>query len=102
MDEMIKKIIQMDQEARKLTQAAVEQKITAERNIDAQREKIREEYINIASDKLKEYEEKHRKRVEEHFNAKCKDYDAAMNKLIKSDEQNHKKWVSEIISRSLA
>lgn len=102
MDEMIKKIIQMDQEARKLTEAAAEQKITAEKNIDAQREKIREEYINIASDKLKEYEEKHRKRVQEHFNAKCKSYDAAMNKLIKSDEDNHKKWVSEIISRSLA
>ena len=102
MEEMIKKIIEIDRHAREITEAATAEKLQAEKDISKRKIQLREEYLQRASERLKLLEDQHREITEEAFNENKKKYSEAALKLEELNKANHEKWVDELVRLSLA
>ena len=88
MQEMIKKILEMDEQARRATEDAAAIKVQAETSIEQQKINIREEYLARAHRRLQKLEETERKMAQDEEMQSVRKYDAAMEKLNESCEQH--------------
>ena len=102
MQDLLKKIIEMDEQARKIEQQAKSEKLASEAEIDELREKIYNDYIIRAKDRI----EKNIAVDKAHADEKLAAFEKEAEKL-KSDMDNKcsaekERWVNEIVSRVLA
>ena len=102
MQDLLKKIIEMDEQARKIEQQAKDEKIKSEEEVEQLREQIYNDYIVRAKDRIEKNIAVDQKHADEQFAAykqQCDDAKDSMNKLY-----NEKKdaWVGEIVERTLA
>ena len=101
MQDLLKKIIEMDEQARKIEQQAKTEKEKSEAEVDQLREKIYTDYIERAKARV----EKNIAVDKAHADQKIAEYSEQAAKA-KADmaalyENNKEKWVSEIVGRVL-
>lgn len=102
MKDLLKKIIEMDEQARKIEQQAKLEKIRSEEDVEQLREQIYNDYITRAKDRVEKNIAVDKAHAEERLQA-CRENTAAKKReMDASYEQNHERWVDEIVSRALA
>ncbi len=101
MQEMIKKILEMDEQARRATEDAAAIKVQAETSIEQQKINIREEYLARAHRRLQKLEETERKMAQDEEMQSVRKYDAAMEKLNESCEQHFESWVQTVVEKTI-
>lgn len=101
MEDMIKRIIEIDKRAREITDNAKMLKQQAERSISQKKDEMKKEYFARAEEHLKDLEQQHRKNTEEAFAQSSSKISESLAKMKKIDSENHSRWVSEIVKMSI-
>lgn len=101
MQEMIKKILEMDEQARRATEDANAMKVQAETSIEQQKINIREEYLARAHRRLQKIEETEQKMAQEEEAENAQKYDSAMKKLNEACDQNFESWVQTVVQKTI-
>lgn len=99
MQDMLKKIIEMDEQARKVKEKAQQEKAATEKEIIETKQKIYNEYIERAKDRIKKNLEIDRANAEKKWQATKATHEETMKGLNAQFEENCDKWVLEIVSR---
>jgi len=101
MQDMIKRIVDMDQTARDITTEAQMARIQAEKEIKARRKLIREDLLNQARSRMKVNEATERTLAEEAWKETEACHAQIAEKLAADYQQNGDRWVAEILNRVL-
>ena len=99
MQDLMQQIIEMDKEARDITDAAQLEKVNSEKEVAEKREQIRKDYLDRARQSIARNEPNERAAAEENWqkiNEKNLQISANLDKLY---QENGDRWVSEIIAR---
>lgn len=102
MEDMISKIIDMDKKARDMTNEAVQSKINYEKEIIRTKEKIKNDYLERANERIKINTQAAQKSADEKLAAIEKKNEALTAELDRSYSQNKEKWVNEIVDRVIS
>lgn len=102
MENMIKKIVDADNEAKALEHAALQEKEELQKQIDIEAKKIYEKYMSDAEETVKRNNTNEENKARQKFNEIKKKQSSVNIKLQADFEQNCDKWVDEIVSRTLA
>lgn len=102
MHDMIKRIVEIDEEARKLTDEATALKIQAEQTIEEKKEKLKEDYLKRARQQIEDMKEDEKRRADEAAAAIAREQEAAEKKMLETYERNAGAWVDAIVNNVLA
>lgn len=102
MQDMLAKIIAMDENARKIREQAELDKYNSEQEIEAQREKIYRDYIERARERIEKNIAVDRKIASEELLAYSEKVASAKDDMQRLYHENSDKWVEEIVARVLA
>ena len=102
MDELISRILQMDEEARKLDEQAQEEKIASHAEVMKKRQEVYEEYLESAKAHVEAYKTSETKASENSWKKTAKYYDDVSRALDKKFRDNKSKWVDEIVNGVLS
>ncbi len=102
MQDLLKRIIEMDEQARKIEQQAKDEKLRSETEVEQLKEQIYNDYIVRAKDRIEKNIAVDRENADKRY-AQAKqhqqDMKQEMNRLY---NENKDRWVDEIVKRSLA
>ena len=99
MQNMLKKIIEMDEQARLVKEQAIKDKAATEQEIIETKKKIYNDYIDRAKDRVRKNLEVDRANAEkEKKKAQAKNQETLVN-LDKMYSENHDMWVNQIVER---
>ena len=101
MEDMIKKIVYADNEAKALEEATLKEKEALENSIDEECKKIYDEYMNEALITAEKNDESEEKNAEERWNDVPQKQKSARTTLTADYERNCDIWVDEIVERVL-
>lgn len=101
MEDMIARIIDMDKKARDITNKAQQTKVDYEKEIILKKEKIKQDYLERAKERVKVNRQNAQKKADDSLKKIEAKNAAVMEKLKKIDAENHDRWVSEIVQRVL-
>lgn len=101
MEDMIARIIDMDKKARDITNKAQQTKVDYEKEIILKKEKIKQDYLERAKERVKVNRQNAQKKADDSLKKIEAKNAAVMEKLKKTDAENHDRWVSEIVQRVL-
>lgn len=99
MEDMLAKIVEMDEKARKLTEEANEEKVNLEQDIAKAKEAVYNNYIEEARKRIARNEVTERKAADdklEEFQQKQKE---SFERLEKTYSENCDKWVDAIVNQ---
>ena len=99
MKEMVAKIVEMDRQARKLTDNAKAHKDGSQGEIEQSRKDIRQKYMNAATQKVKALRTTEEQLAAERWTEFSERSDKIVENLERSYKENGDKWVDEIVSR---
>lgn len=102
MQDLLKKIIEMDEQARKIEQQAKDEKIKSEEEIEQLKEQIYNDYITRAKDRIEKNIAVDRANADKRIAAlqeRTAEMKAEMDRLYSEKKDS---WVDEIVKRSLA
>ena len=99
MQNMLKKIIEMDEQARLVKEQAIKDKAATEQEIIETKKKIYNDYIDRAKDRVRKNLEVDRANAEKEWEkAQAKHQETLVN-LDKMYSENHDMWVNQIVER---
>lgn len=101
MQDMIAKIVEMDEKARELTAKAQREKAMSEQDIATAKEKIYNDFIERARRRIQLNEETERKAAEENWKRVEAEHQKALQQLEKLRVENSEKWAGDIVKRVL-
>ncbi len=101
MEDMIRKIVDADNEAKALEEATLKEKEALENSIDDECKKIYDKYMSEAIRTAEKNDESEEKNAEKRWNEVQKKQKSAQIKLKADYEHNCNKWVDEIVERVL-
>lgn len=99
MQDIIKKIIEIDKTAQKMTSDALALKSEAESSIEQDKNALREKYIQRAKRRIDVTAQTEEKFLEEALDEIKQRYDGISAKLNENFNLNHKRWAEEIYER---
>ena len=99
MQDMLKKIIEMDEQARLVKDQAQQEKAATEKEIIETKQKIYDDYIERAKDRVKKNLEVDRAHAEKEWQETKTAHDHALTILNQQYDDNCDKWVDEIVNR---
>ncbi len=99
MQDMLKKIIEMDEQARLVKEKAQQEKAATENEIIKTKEKIYNDFIDRAKDRVRKNLEVDRANAQKEWEITKQKHHNTMVQLDKSYEDNCDKWVDEIVNR---
>lgn len=99
MQDMIKRIVEADAEARALEQANKKAAEEERRRIDEEAAAIYQKYMDNAKEEISKSEAYLEKRTDRKFRDISVKQESALIKLKADYEQNRDRWVDEIVSR---
>lgn len=102
MQDMLAKIIAMDENARKIKEEAEQNKIKSEKEIEELREKIYSDYIERAKERIEKNIAVDREYAEKSLSEYTEKVELAEKDMQALYHDNGDKWVDEIVSRVLA
>ena len=101
MQDLLKKIIEMDEQARKIERKVESEKIKSEEEVDKLREQIYNDYIARAKDRIEKNIAVDRAQAQERLNEYKAQTDEKKDTMHRLYEDNKERWVEEIVNRSL-
>ena len=96
---MISKIIDMDKQARDMTNAARQSKLDHEKEIIRTKEKIKNDYLERANERIRINTQALQKKADEKLAVIEKKNEEIIGKMNEAYKNNKDKWVDEIVSR---
>ena len=102
MQDMLKKIIEMDEQARLVKEKAQQEKAATENEITLTKKKIYNDYIERAKDRVKKNLEVDKANAEKNWEKAQARHNQAMQSLNSMYEENGDKWVDEIVNRVIS
>ena len=102
MENMIKKIVDADNEAKALEQAAIQEKETLEKQIEEEAKAIYDKYMSDAEETVMRNNTNEENKARQQLDEIRKKQSSLKIKLQSDFEQNYDKWVDEIVRRTLA
>lgn len=102
MQDLLKKIIEMDEQARIIEREVEKEKIKSEEEIDRLRVQIYNDYIDRAKDRIEKNIAVDKAQAQERLNKYKARTDEKKNTMRRLYEENKDGWVEEIVSRSLS
>ena len=102
MENMIKKIVEADNEAKALEQTALQEREMLSKQIEDEARKIYDKYMSDAEETAKRNNASEENKARQKLNEIKKKQSSVGIKLQADFEQNCNKWVDEIVSRTLS
>lgn len=102
MQDLLKKIIEMDEQARKIEEDARREKIRSEEEIERLREDIYNDYIERAKERVEKNIAVDQAHADERLALYRKKTDAARDRMQQLYGEKGEEWVDEIVRRALA
>lgn len=102
MQDMLKRIIEMDEQARLVKEKAQQEKAATEYEIIETKKKIYNDYIERAKDRVKKNLEVDKANAKENFEVTKAQHEQAMQSLNTMYKENGDKWVDEIVNRVIS
>ncbi len=101
MEDMIKRIVDMDQKAREITDSARQEKLQAEDEIAKRAKALREEYLEMARRRIQINAETDRTIFEQKWRRRADQYARQTQHMEQLYTDQHDHWVDEIVRRVL-
>lgn len=101
MQDLMKQIVELDRQAREITDSAQKEKVDSEKELVKKREQLRNDYLEQARKKLSENEPRERAAAEAEWQEKNKKNVEISKRLDDLYRENGDRWVSEIVQRVL-
>ncbi len=98
MQDMLKKIIEMDEQARLIKEKAIQEKAATESEILKTKQAIYNDYIDRAKERVKKNLEIDKANAEKSWQATELKHKEAMALIEDKNTKNHDKWVDEIVA----
>ena len=98
MDDIISKILQMDETARKMEDEAQAEKIASREEVKQKRQEVYDEYLESAKTHVEEFKKCEGKKAEEKQKETEKLYSGISKALEKKYKDNKEKWVNGIVN----
>lgn len=102
MQDMLAKIIAMDENARKIKEQAEQDKRNSEREIEELREKIYRDFIDRAKERIEKNIAVDKEYADQQLSDYTKKVESAEEEMQRLYAENGNRWVDEIVSRVLA
>lgn len=102
MQDMLKKIIEMDEQARLVKEQAQQEKAATEQEIIDTKKRIYNEYIERAKIRVEKNLEVDRANAQKQWEKSQVKNEEIINELETSFSENSEKWADEIVKRVLA
>ena len=102
MQDMLKKIIEMDEQARLVKEQAQQEKAATEQEIIDTKKRIYNEYIERAKIRVEKNLEVDRTNAQKQWEKSQVKNEEIINELETSFSENSEKWAEEIVKRVLA
>lgn len=102
MQDLLKKIIEMDEQARKIEHQAKAEKIKSEEEVEQLKEQIYNDYIVRAKARIEKNIAVDKERTDKQLAAYEQQVNASKQEMNRLYDANKERWVKEIVSRSLA
>jgi hypothetical protein len=99
MQNLMKQIVDMDREARAITDSAQKEKVDSEKEVTERREEIRKKYLEAARERIAKNEPLEREASEKEWIEKNKKNEVIMKKMNDLYTEKGDQWVSEITER---
>ena len=99
MQDMLKRIIEMDEQARLVKEQAKKEKAATEQEIIETKKKIYDEYIERAKDRVRKNLEVDKANAEKEWKIKKAQHQVLSDNLDKMYSENHDLWVEQIVTR---
>ena len=99
MQDIIKKIIEIDHMSQKLTDEALALKSEAEASIEKDKQALKEKYLEKARKRIAITSDTEEKFLSETLDDITKKYDEIAKKLDAVYERDHQKWVGELYNK---
>ncbi|HIQ80526.1 MAG TPA: hypothetical protein IAD32_04485 [Candidatus Scatavimonas merdigallinarum] len=101
MQDMIAKIVEMDEKARELTAQAQREKATSEQDIVKAKEKIYNDFIERARQRIKINEKTERKIAQDRLENTALAQEECLQAMEALYQQNGDRWIEEIVKQVL-
>ena len=98
MEDMLAKIVEMDEKACELTEEANKEKVSSEADIAKAKEDVYNNYIEKARKRIAKNEITERNAADEELKKSQRQQKEALEKLEKTYSENCGKWVDSIVS----
>lgn len=102
MQDLLKRIVEMDEQARKIERQAKSEKLKSEAEVEELREQIYNDYIVRAKDRVEKNIAVDKAHAEEKLARYSENAEKAKSEMDALYQSNKEQWVSEIVSRALA
>ena len=102
MQDLLAKIIKMDEQARKIEQQAKAEKLESEKEVEALREQIYNDYIKRAKERIEKNIAVDQAQADERLAEYKKHIDDTKESMRKLRDEKKEEWVGEIVSRALS
>ena len=102
MDDIISKILEMDETARKMEDEAQAERIASREEVKKARQEVYDEYLESAQNHIEQYKKAAKKTSEEEWKVTLKHYDDVSAALEKKFKNNKEKWVNDIVNGVLS
>ena len=99
MQDMLKRIIEMDEQARLVKEQAKKEKAATEQEIIETKKKNYDEYIERAKDRVRKNLEVDKANAEKEWEIKKAQHQVLSDNLDKMYSENHDLWVEQIVTR---
>ena len=99
MKDMISKIIDMDQKARDLTDEVQKSKVDTAQEVAIMKEKIRENYLNRASKRIKLNQKTEQEAANNEWDLICKKHKKILENLENTYSKKSDEWINTIVKR---
>lgn len=99
MQELLAKIVEMDAKARRIKEQAERDKLSSEAEIEELRQKIYDDYITRAKDRVEKNISVDRHLAEEAYAEKLADKERLSKALREVYDQNRDAWIDGIVDR---
>lgn len=99
MQDLMQQIIDMDRKARQITEAAQQEKVDSEKEIQQKREEIRRKYLEEARKRIAKNEPKERAAAEAAWSKKKELNDKISDHLDQMYKEKGDQWVDQIVAR---
>ncbi len=100
MQDIIRKIVEMDEEARRLKEQAEKEKIESEKAIAETKQKVHDEFIERAKARAEKNTQAERAALDKSWQETKLLHEQIENNLKNHYIQNKEKWIEEIVKRA--
>ena len=101
MEDMIKRIVEMDRQARQITEQAQSAKLNSTAAIEKKKQKLRDEYFVQAQAQVEQNNEAEQAAAKTDWEKIQQQYSRRAQKLDEKFAANREKWVNELFERTI-